>query len=282
MNWSEKQDEQITQALTAVAEAYNHASPARRLWAQSEELLYEKHFLNVVSRRKRDEHFRVLDVGCGRAELLNRIARHFPNSECLGLEPNGPSLATARGHGLANMTVFEGGFERARELGSFDVVICSEVFEHVLDKDGLLDTVASAVGPGGMLSISTPSGWMYRLPGPYNLYKLLQSPSRFCRLYLQPEQNWEEALTVHPAILPGKLRRMLERRGLVTRRRQSSLWWLLEPGALYCTFAFLERRGWSNAGIYFYHVVCVLEALMNLVPPLRIFESRFVLMCEKR
>lgn len=163
--------------------------------------------------------------------------------------------------------------------GEFDIVVCSEVIEHVADLDHILDWLCDRVSSGGYLSISTPSGWMYRSPRLYNIYKCLQSPRRFVRLYLQPENQWCEAVVVHPVILPGKLRRRLEARGFALVLRLSALWWVQEPGALTWVFG---RLGSSRAAATFYHWCRLLDSLLNVAPPLRCFESRAVLFMQRR
>jgi ubiquinone/menaquinone biosynthesis C-methylase UbiE len=48
---------------------------------------------------------------------------------------------------------------------SFDTVVCTEIIEHVLDTDGLLEEIRRVLRPGGRLIISTPnlSGFTNRL-----------------------------------------------------------------------------------------------------------------------
>lgn len=75
---------------------------------------------------------------------------------------------------------------------------------------------------------------------------------------------------------------MLEKRGMVLIGRQSSLWLLREHGVVYPLFKIGEHLGRRNAGIAFYHFVVLLESLMNLVPLLRIFESRCIMVFEKQ
>jgi 2-polyprenyl-3-methyl-5-hydroxy-6-metoxy-1,4-benzoquinol methylase len=227
------------------------------------------------------QNFRVLDVGCGRGDLVYRIAQFFPKAECIGIDANAPSIARALEVTRENLRFIVGGFERIVDEGKFDAVICSEVIEHVMSFDTLLDAITAVMRPGGILSISTPSGWMYRLPRAYNVYKLLQSPRRFYRLYLKPEQNWQEALEIHPALLPSKLRRMVELRGFTKLSRQASLWWLLDRGPVYCCLQTLENWGWRASGLFAIHLVKFLDSLMNVVPLFRVFETRSIFLFEK-
>lgn len=281
--WHQEQDVQVTTSLDAIEEALNHPSAVRRLWATADSFIGDKHVLNVMTVRRSQDRFRVLDVGCGSGELLERLARHFPNAEFVGIEPNAASIALAQRRRIPRCEFLSGGFDSAHKFGQFDIVICSKVFEHVLDTDALLDVLAEVLCCGGYLSISTPSGWMYRTPGLYNAYKILTSPKRFWRLYLRPEHHWAEALAIHPAIQPAKLRRLLESRGLFVVGRQSCLWWFLDRGIVYRSARIFENRiGGVSAALAFYHLITLLEGLMNVFPPFRCFESRFVLLGRKR
>lgn len=279
--WLEAQDAHVTASLDAVEQAFNHSSAVRRLWAATDSFIEEKHILNVMAVRRSQDSFRVLDVGCGTGSLLESLARRFPNAEFVGIDPNVASIEAARRREIRRCRFENGGFDSVNALGQFDFVVCSEVFEHVLEKDRLLDVLMGALFPGGYLSFSTPSGWMYRTPRLYNAYKLLSSPRKFWRLYLRPEHHWPEALAIHPAILPAKMRRMLESRGLSVVGRQSSLWWLPEHGLCYRIARIFENGSNTSAALALYHFITFLEGLMNVFPPFRCFESRFVLLGRK-
>jgi ubiquinone/menaquinone biosynthesis C-methylase UbiE len=47
--------------------------------------------------------------------------------------------------------------------GSFDVVICSEVLEHIPDYDGMLAEAKRVLTPGGILAVSVPRAWPERI-----------------------------------------------------------------------------------------------------------------------
>jgi 2-polyprenyl-3-methyl-5-hydroxy-6-metoxy-1,4-benzoquinol methylase len=167
----------------------------RRIWGLTDDFIADKHLLNIHAVKRRDDDFRLLDLGCGTGDLIARLAPQFPRAEFVGLDSNGPSIARALSRCTLRSTFNCSTFENVR--GIFDIVVCSEVIEHVSESDQLLDALRDHVAFGGHLSISTPSGWMFRTPRLYNVYKFLQSPRRFVRLYLRPEEHWQEAVTIH-------------------------------------------------------------------------------------
>ena len=270
-DWPTRQDAQITETLSTLDQLASDPSVVRRVLALTDLFITEKHLLNVHLVKRRTDAFRVLDVGCGSAEFLAQLVDDFPRAECVGLEPNAAALQRARARELPRCEFSAGSFEAAR--GQFDLVVCSEVYEHVADPGRLLDTLCASLVPGGYLSISTPSGWMYRTPRLYNLVKVLQNPGRFWRVYLHPERHWAEALPAHPAILPATLRRQLEARGLTVIQRQSALWWIQQPGL---TDWLLLRINTRRAALLYYNWCRLLDAALNLWPPLRYWETRAI------
>jgi SAM-dependent methyltransferase len=51
--------------------------------------------------------------------------------------------------------------ERARAVQDFDLVVCSEVVEHLHDRPAALRNLASMVKPGGHLLVTCPTGRMF-------------------------------------------------------------------------------------------------------------------------
>jgi hypothetical protein len=102
------------------------------------------------------------------------------------------------------------------------------------------------------------------------------------RVRLRPEENWREALPHHPGVRPSVARAELEAAGFEIRSRSSSAWLLDERmGSAYRLLRRAERRSGPRAALRFMSLFTLLEALMNLVPPLRVFESRVVLLARR-
>lgn len=95
---------------------------------------------------------RVLDIGCGRGNLLAALADR--GYECHGVERNEfPAGDTARG-----ITLHIGALEDlAFETGSFDAVIIWHVLEHVSDPAGTVRESARLLRKGGLLAIAVPN-----------------------------------------------------------------------------------------------------------------------------
>jgi SAM-dependent methyltransferase len=99
---------------------------------------------------------RILDVGCGDGFATSVVARRNGGHHFVGLDWSAPSLAQAAGRGLA---VLRAGLDAPLPVrsGSVDVVIMSEVIEHLVDTDSAVEEAYRVLRPGGSLLLSTPN-----------------------------------------------------------------------------------------------------------------------------
>ncbi|OHB62039.1 MAG: hypothetical protein A2167_03550 [Planctomycetes bacterium RBG_13_46_10] len=105
---------------------------------------------------------RILDFGCGSGSSTAVIARMFPNTEIVGVDFNNDLLSIARlraeHYGFNNVTfVLSPGVDNLpSELGSFDYVILSAVYEHLLpsERETLLPKLWLHLKPGGIMFIN--------------------------------------------------------------------------------------------------------------------------------
>lgn len=123
------------------------------------------HLLNPVRAefvldRARIAGARVLDVGCGGGLLAERLTRAGGIVTAIDLAP--AMIGAAREHaaqGGLSIDYRNASAESlaADEPGSFDVVTCMEMLEHVPDPAAMMCTLARLLRPGGQLFVSTLS-----------------------------------------------------------------------------------------------------------------------------
>lgn len=82
---------------------------------------------------------RVLDVGCGYGAVARSIAHARPNCTVVGVEMNRMRLEQAcSASNPPNLTFFEGDATCELPAGSWDVVVLSNLLEHIEDRIGFL------------------------------------------------------------------------------------------------------------------------------------------------
>lgn len=102
---------------------------------------------------------RVLDVGCGGGILADSMARC--GAEVLGIDLSTKALKVAQLHALEaetpNLRYLEISAEELAldQPGSFDIVTCMEMLEHVPDPASVVRACAQLVKPGGWVFFST-------------------------------------------------------------------------------------------------------------------------------
>jgi SAM-dependent methyltransferase len=99
----------------------------------------------------------IVDVGCGDGAATILAARVNPGHRIVGLDWSAGALRHARSRGLTlvRAEVEPAGLPIAS--GCADVVIMSELIEHLVDPDSALEEVRRVLKPGGTLLLSTPN-----------------------------------------------------------------------------------------------------------------------------
>jgi len=95
---------------------------------------------------------RLLDVGSGVGELL--LAARDRGWEAVGVEPNRAALQRCE-RTVVEMTWPVSIEELPSEEGGFDVVLCSDVLEHLRDPANVLRDFCARLKPGGLLILTT-------------------------------------------------------------------------------------------------------------------------------
>lgn len=116
-----------------------------------------KHFLEERLRNKLRNHpdARLLELGCGRAEMASRLLKEFPSLTYVGIEPDTGAFMEAKKNLPSDVhaTLLRGfGYGDVQEQAlqtPFDFVISLSVLEHVKDLERFLAYAARMTKPGG-------------------------------------------------------------------------------------------------------------------------------------
>ena len=98
-----------------------------------------------------------LDIGCGAGLLCEPLARL--GAAVTGVDASAENVAVAAAHagGMGLDIRYMPGEVASLDIGTFDLVTCVEVIEHVADKRAFIADVAARLAPGGLLVMSTPN-----------------------------------------------------------------------------------------------------------------------------
>tara|TARA_R110002049_G_scaffold927_4_gene6763 strand:- start:4694 stop:5425 length:732 start_codon:yes stop_codon:yes gene_type:complete len=151
--------------------------------------------LNYIDERSSLAGKKVVDVGCGGGILSEGMAQR--GASVLGIDMGEAPLSVARLHGLESgveveyrqMTVED---LAEQEAGSFDVVTCLEMLEHVPQPASVIAACAKLLRPGGQLFLSTinrnPKAFLFAIVGAEHLLKMLPKGTHEYKKFIKPSE----------------------------------------------------------------------------------------------
>ncbi len=118
------------------------------------------HVLNLVQRLPLPSQAHVMEIGSGRGVALFWLARHHPDWTLTGIELD-PSLAdssrmAAKRGGWTNLSFVQSSATTLSEEECYDLILCVDVLEHIVDDVELLRGIARALRPEGYLVLHVP------------------------------------------------------------------------------------------------------------------------------
>jgi len=167
--------------------------------------------LNYINDRVGLNGKTVLDIGCGGGILAESMAAH--GASVTGIDLGEAPLAVAKLHLRESGQKVEYLRVSAEDLaaerpGSFDVVTCMEMLEHVPDPASTIEACAGLVKPGGQVFFSTinrnPKSWLFAIVGAEYVLNLLPKGTHEYMKFIKPSEleRWARhaGLTIHQFI----------------------------------------------------------------------------------
>jgi 2-polyprenyl-6-hydroxyphenyl methylase/3-demethylubiquinone-9 3-methyltransferase len=181
------------------AEIAKFEALASRWWDANSEFkpLHEINPLraNYIDERAHVAGKTLLDVGCGGGILAEAMAKR--GAQVTAIDMGAAPLAVARLHALESGVTIDYQQITVEELaekapGSFEVVTCLEMLEHVPDPSSVIAACAKLVKPGGDLFFSTinrnPKAYALAVIGAEYVLRLLPRGTHEYRKFIRPSE----------------------------------------------------------------------------------------------
>ena len=151
--------------------------------------------VNYIDERANLPGKKVLDVGCGGGILSEGLSQRGAHVD--GIDMGEAPLAVARLHGLESgvsvnyrqITVEE---LASQEAGTYDVVSCLEMLEHVPDPGSVIKACFDLLKPGGKLFLSTlnrnPKSFLFAIVGAEHILKMLPKGTHEFKKFIRPSE----------------------------------------------------------------------------------------------
>jgi 2-polyprenyl-6-hydroxyphenyl methylase/3-demethylubiquinone-9 3-methyltransferase len=137
----------------------------------------------------------VVDIGCGGGILAESMARK--GAKVTGIDLSEKALKVADLHSLESgvqvrYELISAEDLAAREAGSYDIVTCMEMLEHVPDPAAVVKACATLVKPGGHVFFSTinrnPKAYLFAVIGAEYVLRLLPKGTHDYAKFITPAE----------------------------------------------------------------------------------------------
>lgn len=148
-----------------------------------------------VAQRSRLAGARVVDVGCGGGLLSESLAR--AGAQVCGIDMGREVIDIAKLHLHESELTVDYRVQSSADLaeaepGTFDVVCCMELIEHVPEPDALVRDLARLVRPGGRVFVSTinrtPAAFGAAILGAEYISKMLPHGTHHYAKFIRPSE----------------------------------------------------------------------------------------------
>lgn len=130
--------------------------------SQADDPLMNHLFQKVIKYLPEGNGRRMLDIGCGVGRFASLAAAWGYKVEGIEIK-KAPFLIASEKYGyLKNIKFLQGDFIKYKfDESSFDVVVCTEVIEHVVHPEAVINKIRRVLKKGGLCILTTPHNQKY-------------------------------------------------------------------------------------------------------------------------
>ncbi len=100
----------------------------------------------------------ILDVGCASGWFLSKVKLQYPKSKCIGVDIYKKAIDYGKKRYKSLKLIHSDGHNLPFADKSFDLVICTEVLEHVEFPEKVLQEIGRVLNPNGIAVVEMDSG----------------------------------------------------------------------------------------------------------------------------
>ncbi|MCK5037739.1 MAG: methyltransferase domain-containing protein [Thermoplasmata archaeon] len=120
-----------------------------------------KTILKNLKYHDKKEKVKILEVGCGKGDLTEKLAGMFSDTFALDISTTGVANTLDRTKGKVNLVITDA-TRLPFKSNFFDIIICSEVIEHIPEKKKVILEFNRIMCKGGALILTTPNPYSIR------------------------------------------------------------------------------------------------------------------------
>lgn len=139
-----------------IAKFYNCRDSEIEKLGNSQKHVHYYNYQRIVNILKPLKNKTILDVGCGDG-YFGSILQRETNSAVYGIDISSSAVKKAIEKGIKAKVCNLNTKKIPFASESFDICVCSEIIEHVLDPDELLNEINRVLKKGGLLIVTTPN-----------------------------------------------------------------------------------------------------------------------------
>ena len=151
--------------------------------------------VNYIDERANLPGKKALDVGCGGGILSEGLSQR--GAHVKGIDMGEAPLAVARLHGMESGVKVD--YQRitveelaSQQAGTYDVVSCLEMLEHVPKPSSVIQACFDLLKPGGQLFLSTlnrnPKSYLFAIIGAEHILKMLPKGTHEFKKFIRPSE----------------------------------------------------------------------------------------------
>jgi len=132
-----------------------------KLYNQPERIESYKEVIRVLqSHHVFEDVHKMIDVGCGTGQFIAELLKVYPEIECTGTDFSTESIEVCKQLNInAKFCVLDLYEENSEEFSNYDLVVCSEVLEHLVFPQTAIMNLLKLLAPKtGKLVIAVPNG----------------------------------------------------------------------------------------------------------------------------